>query len=69
MPAWASSHSASVVKPTMIASIQYCERTASLRVVVEHERAVVGEHERGDVAERRRSATWAYQAPFWLSSE
>ena len=28
-PACASSHSASVVKPTMIPSIQYCERTAS----------------------------------------
>jgi hypothetical protein len=26
--AWASSQSASVVKPTMIASIQYCERIA-----------------------------------------
>ena len=29
-PACASSHSARLVKPTMIASIQYCERTASL---------------------------------------
>ena len=27
--AWASSHSASDVKPTITASIQYCERTAS----------------------------------------
>ena len=26
--AWASSHSASDVKPTITASIQYCERTA-----------------------------------------
>jgi O-succinylbenzoate synthase len=30
VPACASSHNASVVKPTITASIQYCERTASL---------------------------------------
>jgi hypothetical protein len=29
-PAWRNSQSASSVKPTMMPSIQYCERTASL---------------------------------------
>ena len=50
-PACASSQSASDVKPTITPSIQYCERTASLRVAVERQRAVVRERERADVAD------------------
>ena len=59
----------------MIASIQYCERTASLRVGVERERAVVREHQRGDVAEhderrpagtrRRSGSAGRSRSPSW----
>jgi hypothetical protein len=45
-----SSHRPSVVKPTVTASIQYCDRTAVCVCAKSTQGAVVGDDERGEIA-------------------